>query len=104
VRIPGELCDSAKKGQVCPDDLCRGADVTLCGFDKEFYESCIAEEPDYDREYDDFDDDEFFDCAMDRSGQCDKAGSEECDFECPIMADIHRKEARKRLATQKGKP
>jgi len=28
--------------------------------------------------------DEFeFDCGMDRSGNCGKAGSEECDWECP---------------------
>ncbi len=31
------LCESAKKGHVCPDDLCHGADVTLCGFDKNEY-------------------------------------------------------------------
>jgi len=24
-----------------------------------------------------------FDCAMDRHGNCGKAGSEECDWECP---------------------
>jgi len=24
------------------------------------------------------------DCGMDRSGSCSKAGSEECDFECPF--------------------
>jgi hypothetical protein len=34
---------------------------------------------------DDFDDDYEieFDCHMRENGQCDKAGSEECDFECP---------------------
>lgn len=32
-----ELCDSAKRGKVCPDDICRGCDITLCGFDKEAY-------------------------------------------------------------------
>lgn len=26
-----------------------------------------------------------FDCAMDRNGQCGKAGSEECDWECPYQ-------------------
>ena len=26
---------------------------------------------------------EFFDCHMDRNGFCGKAGSEECEFECP---------------------
>jgi hypothetical protein len=38
--------------------------------------------------YDDIEDkeeDEFesFDCHMDRHGACGKAGSEECEFECP---------------------
>jgi len=57
MRFRGELCDSAKKGKVCIDDLCRGADVTLCGFDKEFYESCIAEDAYGDEDWtDDFDD------------------------------------------------
>lgn len=41
-------------------------------------------------EFDDCDDDFPFDCGMDRSGQCSMAGSEDCDFECPVMADIHR--------------
>lgn len=51
---------------------------------------------------DDFDDDPDFDgdddddCAMMPDGQCGKAGSEECDFECPIMADIFRREAAKK--------
>lgn len=33
----------------------------------------------------DDEEDEFaaFDCAMDRHGNCGKAGSEECDWECP---------------------
>jgi len=34
-------------------------------------------------ECDEFMEDEFFDCHMDRHGNCGKAGSEECDFECP---------------------
>lgn len=29
------------------------------------------------------DEDHIFDCHMDRSGNCGKAGSEECEFECP---------------------
>ena len=28
-----------------------------------------------------------FDCHMDRHGYCGKAGSEECDFECPYRAE-----------------
>jgi hypothetical protein len=39
------LCESAKKGRVCIDDLCRGADVTLCGFDVYEYER-MTESPD----------------------------------------------------------
>lgn len=38
-------------------------------------------------EFDDYDEsddeEEFEDCHMDRSGYCGKAGSEECEFECP---------------------
>lgn len=37
--------------------------------------------------YGDAEDDEdydTFDCGMDRRGQCGKAGSEECDWECPF--------------------
>ena len=30
-----------------------------------------------------------FDCAMDRHGNCGKAGSEECDWECPYR-DVKR--------------
>ena len=39
-------------------------------------------------------DDDFFDCHMGRSGVCGKAGSEECEFECPYRAD-QRKEQTK---------
>lgn len=48
-----ELCESAKKGKVCPDDLCRGADVTLCGFDKELYEEITTEAEESDLSYED---------------------------------------------------
>jgi hypothetical protein len=44
-----DLCESAKKGKVCPDDLCRAnPDNTLCGFDASEYEQLT-------REYDDDD-------------------------------------------------
>jgi hypothetical protein len=35
--------------------------------------------------YDDnsFDDEDFFDCGLTPDGYCTKAGSEECDWECP---------------------
>lgn len=29
------------------------------------------------------DDEDFFNCGLQPDGQCSKAGSEECDFECP---------------------
>lgn len=95
MRARGDLCESAKKGFVCPDDVCRGADVTLCGFDKDWYDSCFDGGPDYDGEYED-EDDLYGDCSMTPGGQCMKAGSEECDWECPIMADLIRREARKK--------
>lgn len=42
---------------------------------------------DYVDDYDDFDDDKYeasmIDCGLGIDGQCSKAGSEECDFECP---------------------
>jgi hypothetical protein len=40
--------------------------------------------------YDDEDSDEVsdFDCGMDRHGFCGKAGSEECDWECPYSGGI----------------
>lgn len=43
------------------------------------------------------DDDEGFDfdCGMDRTGQCSMAGSEHCEFECPIMA-LGRKNRREK--------
>lgn len=37
----------------------------------------------YDGLPDDVDPYDAFDCAMDRHGNCGKAGSEECDWECP---------------------
>lgn len=43
------------------------------------------------------DDDEGFDfdCGMDRNGQCSMAGSEHCEFECPIMASVRKKRREK---------
>jgi len=35
---------------------------------------------------DDYDDEIDFDCHMMQDGQCLAAGSEECDWECPVMA------------------
>lgn len=45
------------------------------------------EEDDYDDEPD-FDDEEDFDCGMTRAGYCTKAGSEECDWECPYSEEL----------------
>ena len=50
------LCESAKQGKLCCDDLCHGdPDNTLCGFDRSFYEE-IAEEYHPHWMSDDFDD------------------------------------------------
>lgn len=54
------------------------SDVENCPF-------CLGaklEESDFDDD-DDEDEFEYFDCHRDRSGYCGKAGSEECEFECP---------------------
>jgi hypothetical protein len=34
-------------------------------------------------------------CSMGRDGQCGQAGSEWCDFECPVMRSIHAESQRK---------
>lgn len=39
---------------------------------------------DFEAELDERDDEFEFDCGMDRNGVCGKAGSEECEFECPF--------------------
>lgn len=49
----------------------------------------LGDEPDWQDEW------EEFDCHMDRSGQCGMAGSEDCDFECPVMASIRAQERKK---------
>jgi hypothetical protein len=43
----------------------------------------ISISDDYDDEYFDDDYEQEFDCAMGPDGYCPKAGSEECDFDCP---------------------
>jgi hypothetical protein len=63
-----EFCESAKKGRVCPDDLCRGADITLCGFDIYEYERVTA---------DDIDESETCFHAVSYSEAC-----EDCENEC----------------------
>ena len=48
-------------------------------------EKAIRNYPDeFDEDWDgDDDEEEYFDCARDRQGYCGKAGSEECEFDCP---------------------
>jgi hypothetical protein len=36
-----------------------------------------------DEDHYDPEDDDWFDCGMMPNGQCSKAGSEECDWDCP---------------------
>lgn len=50
-----DLCESAKRWKVCIDDLCRGADVTLCGFSLDEYEEMVREEGDDDPDSDEED-------------------------------------------------
>lgn len=45
-----DLCESAKKGRVCCDDLCRGGGLTLCGFDKELHEELTRDDEDDDED------------------------------------------------------
>lgn len=52
-----------------------------------------------DFDLDDEDDEDFIDCMMGPDGFCGKAGSEECEFDCPVMRE-HR--ARFATAMQKG--
>lgn len=47
-----ELCESAKKGKPCINDLCRSnPDNTLCGFDQSFYDELVQESDDSDYDY-----------------------------------------------------
>lgn len=52
-----ELCESAKRGRKCNDDLCRGMDETLCGFDQDLYDEVSG----FNEEFQEQDDDEYFD-------------------------------------------
>ena len=61
---------------MCCDNLITHKHGDLCT-------ACIAEEMDYDPAVDDCDSfDDFDDCGLMPNGQCMKAGSEECDWEC----------------------
>jgi len=39
-----DLCESAKKGMLCIDDLCRTGAETLCGFDLQEYQDLLEED------------------------------------------------------------
>ena len=56
----------------------------------------MERDPDYADEYDTddepYDEEDDFDCHMGPDGQCGAAGSEMCDFDCPVMAAIHREQ------------
>lgn len=54
------------------------------------------EDWEYEDDNDDSDDEFEFDCHMHPDGQCGAAGSEMCDFECPVMAEIHQRQYRER--------
>ena len=50
------------------------------------------DDPGFDNVDDDEDFDLPFDCHMGPDGYCGAAGSEDCEFECPVMAEIIRSE------------
>lgn len=39
-----DLCDAAKKGKLCIDDLCHNGGETLCGFDPDLYAEMLDED------------------------------------------------------------
>lgn len=47
--------------------------------------ACEIEAHDYDEAVDDRDADEYEDCGLMPNGQCTRAGSEECDWECGML-------------------
>ena len=50
-----EFCESAKRGHICPDDLCHGnPDNTLCGFDKSEWDEMTSEYYEEELGYQDF--------------------------------------------------
>lgn len=90
-------CDRTIDGPCDCDKCCRrGGPVEGCSDECDqnccnVCESCwrkqeisLHEDDDLDFEDDDdFGDDLGIDCHLDRNGYCGKAGSEECEFECP---------------------
>jgi hypothetical protein len=47
---------------------------------------------------DEADDEEwaYMSCSMDRRGQCGQAGTEFCDFECPVMRGVREQDRKRR--------
>jgi hypothetical protein len=58
--------------------------------DDTLYLSPAAADPDDDEQDDDGDEDEVwdFDCGMTEGGLCLRAGSEDCDWECPYRGEL----------------
>jgi hypothetical protein len=51
-RALGELCEAAKRGRLCIDDLCHSGGMTLCGFALDDYRDiCDEWEPDYGEDF-----------------------------------------------------
>lgn len=48
----------------------------------------MSYDDDYGDEFDEFEDDDDFDCHMTPDGYCELAGSEECDWECPFSGEL----------------
>lgn len=69
------------KGYFADDEACPFCEQDL-GYDDEDENEGPIEE----------DENEYLDCHMDRNGYCGKAGSEECEFECPYRAAQRRAE------------
>lgn len=58
-----ELCESAKRGKLCIDDLCHTGGETLCGFVQQDYDDMVDE---------------------DEECTCDSTGEEGCPVHYPI--------------------
>lgn len=68
---------------VSDDDFDPGASEGMCDCGKTMWDDCDCGA--------------FFEnwiCGMDADGQCSMAGSEDCDFECPVMARLRALSAR----------
>jgi len=82
----GYWCPSCGELIARPEDAQAGHlpdECRTCGFPDP---GAVAEYhcgPDWDELDPDDDDDDLFDCGMMPNGQCSKAGSEECDWDCP---------------------